>query len=60
MPRMNHFLLIAAFVVAADSATSLPAEETGKLPPAATRPVDFASDIQPLFKKNCISCHGAE
>ncbi|HMC10506.1 MAG TPA: DUF1549 domain-containing protein, partial [Pirellulaceae bacterium] len=30
------------------------------MPPAATRTVDFAVDIQPLFQKNCFSCHGAE
>ena len=31
-----------------------------ELPPAAVRSVDFAADIQPLLKKNCYSCHGAE
>jgi hypothetical protein len=30
------------------------------LPPAASRTVDFAKDIQPLLQKNCYSCHGAE
>src|SRR5262249_23687195 len=30
------------------------------LPPSATRTVDFATDIQPLFQKNCFSCHGSE
>src|SRR5881394_3352005 len=30
------------------------------LPPAATRAVDFGADIQPLFQKNCFSCHGPE
>src|SRR3989337_2823918 len=36
------------------------APPTGKLPPAAERTVDFATDIQPLLRKNCHSCHGAE
>ena len=36
------------------------AAEPDRLPPAADRPVDFAKDIEPLFKKNCHSCHGSE
>ena len=39
-------------------AGSLEAAEAGKLPPAATRPVDFAKDIEPIFANNCYSCHG--
>ncbi len=31
-----------------------------ELPPAATRPVDFARDVQPLFARHCYSCHGPE
>ncbi len=31
-----------------------------ELPPAATRPVDFARDIQPIFQAKCYSCHGSE
>jgi hypothetical protein len=31
----------------------------GKLPPAATRTVDFVKDIQPIFKRRCFECHGA-
>ena len=37
-----------------------PKVDVAKLPAAADRQVDFAADIQPLFKKNCFSCHGAE
>src|SRR5262245_9810478 len=32
--------------------------DLSKLPPAATRPVDFAKDIQPIFANNCYGCHG--
>ena len=42
-------------------AASAIAEDAGRgLPPAATRTVDFAADIQPLLQKNCFSCHGPE
>ena len=36
------------------------AAETGKIPPAAAQPVDFARDIRPLFEKSCVKCHGTE
>jgi mono/diheme cytochrome c family protein len=28
------------------------------LPPAATHPIDFVRDVQPLFKEACYQCHG--
>ncbi|MBI4325705.1 MAG: PSD1 domain-containing protein [Chloroflexi bacterium] len=31
-----------------------------KLPPATTRPVDFAKDVQPLLADKCYSCHGPD
>ncbi|MBI5773898.1 MAG: PSD1 domain-containing protein [Verrucomicrobia bacterium] len=31
-----------------------------RLPPAASGAVDFAQDIQPIFAKNCFTCHGPE
>src|SRR5262245_51114936 len=31
-----------------------------KLPPAASRPVDFARDIQPLLADRCNHCHGED
>ncbi len=31
--------------------------EPGKLPPAATRSVDFEKDIRPLFAMHCQECH---
>ena len=29
-----------------------------QLPPAATRPVEFTKDIQPIFEASCWNCHG--
>src|SRR5262245_50155101 len=28
------------------------------LPPAATRAIDYAKDVQPLFDRACVRCHG--
>jgi mono/diheme cytochrome c family protein len=47
---------LAVFFVAAGRGD----EPKPPLPPAVTRTVDFAADIQPLLKKNCFSCHGPE
>src|SRR5262245_27252195 len=32
-------------------------DKTAKLPPAATRQIDFTKDIKPLFEASCIQCH---
>ncbi len=32
--------------------------DVSKLPPAASRQVDFVKDIQPIFAENCYGCHG--
>jgi len=33
-------------------------EKPAQLVPAATRTVEFSKDIQPLFKRSCLGCHG--
>ena len=53
---LKHFIL-AAFV----AALGLPfAAAQIKLPPAASRKVDYKQDIQPLLAQKCYSCHGPE
>jgi len=32
--------------------------DPGKIPPAATRQVDFAKDVEPIFSSHCYDCHG--
>src|SRR6266446_6321137 len=34
--------------------------DISKLPPAASRPVDFAKDIQPILENSCLKCHCPE
>ncbi len=34
--------------------------DLSRLPPAATAPVEFARDIEPLFASHCVKCHGSE
>lgn len=42
----------------ASGASAAPRPATTALPPAVSRPVDFARDVQPIFEANCVSCHG--
>jgi ankyrin repeat protein/mono/diheme cytochrome c family protein len=53
---LKHFVLVA-FVAA--MAIPFAAAQT-KLPPAASRTVDYKQDIQPLLAQKCYSCHGPE
>ncbi len=50
LTRVWWFFLAASFSFAAEI----------KLPPAATRAVDYVKDIKPLLDKNCYECHGGE
>ena len=53
---LKHFVLVA-FV----AALAIPfAAAQIKLPPAASRKVDYKQDIQPLLAQKCYSCHGPE
>jgi mono/diheme cytochrome c family protein len=52
------FLLSACVGCTALLAGSAADVDVSKLPPAATRPVDFTKDIQPIFEATCWNCHG--
>ncbi len=60
----THATLLALLTGVAVSLTAAEPKKApldlSKLPPAASGPVDFAKDIQPLFAAKCYSCHGAE
>ncbi|MFM8468816.1 MAG: PSD1 and planctomycete cytochrome C domain-containing protein, partial [Limisphaerales bacterium] len=60
----THPVLITLLTAAALSLTAAEPKKApidlSKLPPAASGPVDFARDIQPLFAAKCYPCHGAE
>ncbi len=62
----KHFVLVAFVAALALSMTRLhqasgdvPASQT-KIPPAASKKVDYKQDIQPLLAQKCYSCHGPE
>ena len=55
--KMLKLSVLLAFVVA--SAIPFAAAQI-KLPPAASRKVDYKQDIQPLLAQKCYSCHGPE
>jgi len=53
--------LLLPFLGAASLAAATAAVvDVSKLPPAASRRVEFAIDIRPIFEKSCHACHGAE
>ena len=46
--RMTSLLMLIGFAAFAQT----------KLPPAATRKVDYEKDVQPLLAQKCYACHG--
>ena len=55
----SALVLSALAVIAADKKPAAK-PDLSKLPPAATKTVDFDKDIKPLIEKSCAKCHGGE
>src|SRR6185503_16505470 len=58
-PMQNHFFICAAASLAAVAAAASNLD-VSKLPPAATYPIDFTKDVQPIFQATCWKCHGPQ
>jgi mono/diheme cytochrome c family protein len=58
----SHWVKIAVVVVwfglARPGWAALTPEQIQALPPAASHPIDFKTEIQPIFEASCIRCHG--
>ena len=53
--------LLCAFFGVLSWATAASAAKTNeKLPPAASRKVDFIADVQPILSRHCYRCHGPD
>lgn len=58
LTRMMTARIIAVLIAGATLASArLSPEQIAKLPPPASRKVDFAKDIQPVFESSCVQCH---
>jgi mono/diheme cytochrome c family protein len=58
---MNRILVscfAACLLAAADSLGALTPEQVKALPPPASHPIDFKSEIKPILEASCIKCHG--
>ena len=59
-PSRLAFTLASAAASALVTPAALAAEiDPARIPPAATREISFPADIQPIFDKACLRCHGA-
>src|SRR5262245_59732631 len=50
--------VIPSIVLAMLATASIVALLSAQAPATPTRPVVFATDVQPILEKNCLSCHG--
>src|SRR2546430_17612723 len=56
--KILRLVLVLAGLANAEPAVSRPL--TNDLPAAASRPIDFVKDIQPIFASHCYGCHGPD
>src|SRR5437660_11419048 len=54
--RLLARLLLAGWFACPDASAA--EVDVSKLPPAASRKVDFVKDVQPILAKSCDECHG--
>lgn len=64
-PRLNSLpgwaaLWSALWTLPLLAQVPIPPAQLAKLPPALKRPVDFKTEVYPLFKASCFKCHGPE
>jgi mono/diheme cytochrome c family protein len=57
-----RYVFIAVVLAAGTGVASAdpPKIDPSKLPAAAAGKIDFQRDIEPIFKRACVTCHGAE
>lgn len=58
--KKTRYGVVLAGLMASSLPMALAAEDVdvSKLPPAASKQVDFAKEIKPLLEKSCFNCHG--
>ncbi|MDQ3441491.1 MAG: PSD1 and planctomycete cytochrome C domain-containing protein [Planctomycetota bacterium] len=61
MPLVRGLMAIATVCICLHGVTVLGADvDLSKLPPPASRQVDFQRDIQPILTTHCLKCHGPD
>src|ERR1041385_8790496 len=58
--RLVLFAVVAALALSMTVSHRASGDTQTKLPPAASKKVDYLQDIKPLLAQNCYSCHGPE
>ena len=53
-------ICVFGLAIAVWSSSTIFAQESPKLPPAAKRDVTFKADIEPIFRDHCTKCHGKD
>src|SRR5579859_8278000 len=56
----NPFLSLATLLAVASLTCRADGPDLSKIPPPVSRPVDFVKEVFPIFRENCIKCHGPE